>query len=115
MVNGEMDMADGVVDLVGQGMDAVDVLKGVEDEIMEVVNGYVCGECGLGFTALKDFDIHQDKGNHKGKLTDHVKMFWISKCVNIKRNVTKSSFTGSWENAQKQFSERLGFEKEKDQ
>ena len=27
-------------------------------------------------------------------------MFWTSKCVNIKRNVTKSSFTGSLENAQ---------------
>ena len=27
-------------------------------------------------------------------------MFWTSKCVSIKRNVTKSSFTGSLENAQ---------------
>ena len=29
MVDGEMDVADGVVDLVGQGMDAVDELKGL--------------------------------------------------------------------------------------
>ena len=54
-------------------------------------------------TALKDFNIHQDIGNHKVKLTDHVKIFWTSKCVSIKRNVTKSSFTGSLENAQSRF------------
>ena len=28
-------------------------------------------------------------------------MFWTNKCVSIKRNVTKSSFTGSLENAQR--------------
>ena len=75
-----MNVADGVVDLVGQAMDAVDELKDVEDEMMQVVNDYTCGECGLAFTALKDFNIHHDIGNHKVKLTDHVKMFWTSKC-----------------------------------
>ena len=62
-----MDVADGVVDLVGQAMDAVDELKDVEDEMMDVLNGYTCGECGLAFTALKDFNIHQDIANHKVK------------------------------------------------
>ena len=81
----------------------MDEINDVEDEMMEVVNGYTCGECGLAFTALKDFNIHQDMGSHKVKLTDHVKMFWTSKCVSIKRNVTKSSFTGSLENAPKSF------------
>ena len=79
----------------------MDELKDVEDEMMEVVNGYTCGECGLAFTALKDLNIHQDKGNHEEKLTDHVKMFCTSKCGSIKRNVTKSSFTGFLENARR--------------
>ena len=54
----------------------------------------------LHYCTYRDFNIHQDIGNHKVKLTDHVKKFWTIKCVNIKRNVTRSSFTGSLENAQ---------------
>ena len=42
----------------------MDEINDVEDEMMEVVNGYTCGECGLAFTALKDFNIHQDIDNH---------------------------------------------------
>ena len=39
MVDGEIDVADDGDDLVGQAMDAVDELKDVEDEVIEVVNG----------------------------------------------------------------------------
>ena len=51
----------------------------------------------LHWTTLK---IHQDIGNRAMNLIDHVKMFWTTKCVSIKRIVTKSSFTGSLKKAQ---------------
>lgn len=54
-------------------------------------------ECGIAFTSLKDFNIHQDMGNHKIKSTDLVKMLWSEKCVDMKRSITKSSSTGDFE------------------
>lgn len=66
-------------------------------ELVDEEIEYTCGECGIAFTSLKDFNIHQDMGNHKIKSTDLVKMLWSEKCVDIKRSITKSSSTGDFE------------------
>eukprot|EP00105_Crassostrea_gigas_P037788 XP_019921936.1 PREDICTED: uncharacterized protein LOC109618501 [Crassostrea gigas] len=88
------DVVDGVTDVVDGVMDVVD---GVMDVVDEEINEYTCGECGIAFTSLKDFNIHQDMGNHKIKSTDLVKMLWSEKCVDNKRSITKSSSTGDFE------------------
>lgn len=94
------DVVDGVTDVVDGVMDVVD----------EEINEYTCGECGITFTSLKDFNIHQDMGNHKIKSTDLVKMLWSEKCVDMKRSITKSSSTGDFG---KQYHKGLGFERKK--
>lgn len=43
-----IDVVDGVIDVVDGVMDVVD----------EEINEYICGECGIIFIFLKDFNIY---------------------------------------------------------
>ena len=49
---------------------------------------YVCGECGLEFISLQENNIHKDIGNHNISHADRLKVFWQSKCTNIKDSMT---------------------------
>ncbi|CAG2185678.1 unnamed protein product [Mytilus edulis] len=55
---------------------------------MNETDDYTCGECGLTFVSLHEYNIHQDIGNHKIRHADRVKTFWSSKCTNIKESMT---------------------------
>ncbi|XP_056015081.1 uncharacterized protein LOC130052907 [Ostrea edulis] len=77
----------------------VNEVMDVEDEVTDVVDEYTCGECGVAFTSLKDYNIHQDIGNHNMTSSDHVKILWTRKCVGIKEKVTKHPSLSEIENA----------------
>ncbi|VDI20325.1 Hypothetical predicted protein [Mytilus galloprovincialis] len=55
---------------------------------MNETDDYTCGECGLTFVSLHEYNIHQDIGNHNIRHADRVKTFWSSKCTNIKESMT---------------------------
>ncbi|CAC5404636.1 unnamed protein product [Mytilus coruscus] len=59
-----------------------------EMSCLEKNNDYSCGECGLTFVCLHEYNIQQDIGNHNVGHTDRVKVFWSSKCTNIKESMT---------------------------
>ncbi|XP_062594990.1 uncharacterized protein LOC134256359 [Saccostrea cucullata] len=44
-----------------------DTLQKQEEEAVDEVDDYTCGECGITFNSLKDYNLHQDLGNHKIK------------------------------------------------
>ncbi|VDI07348.1 Hypothetical predicted protein [Mytilus galloprovincialis] len=41
-------------------------------EQMNETDDYTCGECGLTFVSLHEYNIHQDIGNHKIRHADRV-------------------------------------------
>ncbi|VDI02012.1 Hypothetical predicted protein, partial [Mytilus galloprovincialis] len=43
---------------------------------MNETGDYTCGECGLTFVSLHEYNIHQDIGNHNIRHADRVKTFW---------------------------------------